>query len=77
MYLNLPNCPVVIQVQKVPKLGDTSNTTDISSQSLVEMTMQVHNLADPSIVELLNMAETLKPIVKLEKYDPNRTTTNK
>lgn len=67
----------IYKVQKVPKLGDTSNTTDISSQSLVEMTMQVHNLADPSIVQLLNMAETLKPIVKLEKYDPNRSTTNK
>lgn len=37
--------------------------------------MQVHNLTDPSITELLSLAETLKPIVKLEKYDPNRTNT--
>jgi len=67
----------IYKVQKVPKAGDTSNTTDISSQCLVEMSMQVHNLADPTIVELLNLAETLKPIVKLEKYDPNRAATNK
>ena len=60
------------QVQKVPKASDISTTTDISSHSLVEMSMQVHSLADPSIMDLLNLAETLKPIVKLEKYDPNR-----
>ena len=60
------------QIQKVPKASDITSCTDISSHSLIEMSMQVHSLADPSIMDLLNLAQTLKPIVKLEKYDPNR-----
>ena len=64
------NCQ--FQVLKVPKTGDVTSATEISSQSLVEMVLPIHNLADPSTVEMLSLAETLKPIIKLEKYDPNR-----
>jgi len=60
------------KVLKLVRQNDISSVQDISTNYLVEVTAKCMNLSDPVVVELLSFADSLKPIVRLEKYDPSK-----